>query len=99
MEKKRKLNRPDESSDDEECQFLFIRKTKKPKYSHFNQQFVDSDDDNNETLNDDSSSASDSASASDSSSNASSQEEEDTSNLEHINLSDIRYFCKWVYEP
>jgi len=91
MEKKRKLNRPDESSDDEGCQFLFIRKTKKPKYSHFNQQFVDSDDDNNETLNDDSSSASDSASASDSdsSSNSSSDEEEENSALEDINLSDI----------
>ena len=85
---KRKLQRPkEEYSSDEECQFLFSGKIKKRKCIHFNQQFVDSDEEQ-EYVN------SDSVSSSNNTDLESEESDEDTSNLEDINLSDIRRFCK-----
>ena len=86
---KRKLQRREEEeySSDEECQFLFSRKIKKHKCHHFNKQFIDSDEEQEyENI--------DSASSSNNTDVESEESEGDTSNLEDINLSDIRHFCK-----
>tara|TARA_B100001093_G_scaffold457788_1_gene469761 strand:+ start:266 stop:922 length:657 start_codon:yes stop_codon:yes gene_type:complete len=93
---KRKLQRPEEEeySSDDEYHFIPSRKIKKPKCHNFNQQFIDSDEEQ-DYVNSDSVSSSNNT---DLESENSSSSDEDTSNLEDINLSDIRRFCKKSFQ-